>query len=179
MATSGTVYPGALDEALDVSLADDYVDPDHVNTADARARAAQSKVGADGDIRPSTIDYRIRHLVIAASTMTTAADYVTLWSSSMADGTAATISVDVVGVRDGANEAIAMGLTAAVRRKGATSYLVGAVLVRHDQRALLATADVLIETTTDGARLRVKSSIADRVHWSARGTVVTAQPGGM
>lgn len=178
MATSGTTYPGALDEPLDATLSDD-VDPDHANTADARARAVQSKVGADGDIRPTTIDYRMRHLALAASTMTVAGDYVVLWSLAMLDGTAVTITVDVVAVRDGANEALGVGLTGTYRQKGGTAHLVGAVLVRHDQRTLLSTADALFETDGAIVRLKVKSSLADRVHWTARGTVVTAQPGGM
>lgn len=179
MATHGTTFPGALDEPLDVTLTDDFVDPEHLNTIDARVRAVEAKVGADASIVPASLDYRTRHIALAASTMTTAADYVTLWSLTMADGIAVTIAVDVVGVRDGANEAISVGLTATFRRKGGTSYLVGAVLVRHDQRQGLSMADVTLETTSDGVRLRAKSSFADRVHWSARGTVATARPGGM
>lgn len=178
MATEGTTFPGELDEPIDVTLVDEVL-PDHINTVDARVRAVEAKIGADASIVSASLDYRTRHLALATGTMTTDGDYVTLWELAMADGTAATIAVDVVGVRDGANEALGVGLTASFRRKGATSYLVGAVLVRHDQRATMTLADVALETTSDGVRLRVKSSLSDRVHWSARGTVVTARPGGM
>lgn len=180
MATSGTAFPSTLDAPLDATLSDDFVDPDHVNTADARARAVQSKVGADGDVRPATIDYRIRHLALAASTMTTAGDYVTLWSLTMADDTAVTVEVNTTAVRSGANEALGVGLTGTFRCKGGTAFLCGAVLTRHDQRTLLTTADVVLEVDgVNGVRLRVKSSLTDRVHWTARGTVTTARPGGM
>ena len=178
MTTPGTVFPGALDPPLDVTLKDVY-DPDHVGSVDDRVRAVETKVGANGSADPSSVDYRLRHLV-DEDTLTTAAGYVTLWQRRLEDVTATTLDVTVVAVREGANEGLGVRLVATVRCKAAVASLCGALLVAHDQRTLLASADVLIDTDlADTVRLRVKSGVADRVHWTARGTAVTARPGGM
>ena len=179
MATEGTSFPDALDPELDVTLSDDY-DPEHINTVDARVRAVEAKVGADDSPVPASLDYRTRHLAVAASTMTTAGDYVTLWSLAMTEGTAVTLTPDVVGVRDGANEAVGYGCTVTYRCKAGVASLVGQGLARHEQRRLMALADVVVDT--DGAnvvRVRVKSGDTMRVHWTVRGDAVVAQPGGM
>ena len=180
MATEGTAFPRTLDPPIDVTLSDDFIDPEHINTVDARVRAVEAKVGANGSDVRTTLDWRTRHLSIAVDTMTTDADYVTLWSGRMTDGSGATVDVTVVGVRDGANEVIGAGFVGTFRCKASVVSLAGRLLTKHDQRTLLATADVLLEVDgADGIRLRVKSNVADRVHWTARGEVITARPGGM
>jgi len=179
MATEGTVFPDALDPEIDVTLSDDY-DPEHINTVDARVRAVEAKVGADASPVPASLDYRTRHLSIQASTMTTEGDYATLWSLTMLDGTAVTLTPDVVAVRDGANEALGIGRTATFRCKGGVASLVGREINRHEQRTLLSLAEVVIDT--DGGavvRLRVKAGDTMRVHWTARVEAIVAQPGGM
>lgn len=180
MATEGTTFPSSLDAPIDVTLASDFYDPEHINTVDARARAVAEKVGVTKSADPESLDYRTRHLGIAASTMTTTGDFVTLWSLTMTDGTAVTLTPDVVAVRDGANEALGAGRTVTYRCKAGVATLVGRELARHEQRTLMPLAEVVIDT--DGAamvRLRVKSGDTMRVHWTVRGDAVVAQPGGM
>jgi hypothetical protein len=179
MALDGTAFPRALDAPIDVTLSDDF-DPEHLNTIDARVRAVEAKVGADASPVPASLDYRTRHLAIAASTTTTEGDFVTLWSLTMLDGTAVTLTPDVVAVRDGANEALGAGRTATYRCKAGVATIVGRELIRHEQRTLMPLAEVVIDT--DGARvvrLRVKAGDTMRVHWTVRGEAIVAQPGGM
>jgi hypothetical protein len=85
-----------------------------------------------------------------------------------------------VAVRDGANEALGIGRTATFRCMGGVASLVGREINRHEQRTLLSLAEVVIDT--DGGavvRLRVKAGDVMRVHWTARGEAIVAQPGGM
>lgn len=181
MTTTGTTFPTALDPPLDATLTDD-VDPDHANTADARARAVASKVGIDGDARTATIDYRIRHIpaAINLSGLTTDAAVAALWTVPMVEGQAITVSLTFTAVREGANEALGYGIIATYRCKSGLAVLVGAQLVTHDQRTLLAAAVVTVtDNGANGVKLNFESGVADRVHWTVRGTVVTAQPGGM
>ena len=60
MSIPGTTFPGALDPPLDVTLADDTIDPDHVNSVDDRVRAVEAKVGADGSAVTSSHDWKLR-----------------------------------------------------------------------------------------------------------------------
>lgn len=181
MTTTGTTYPSALDPPLDATLTDDF-DPDHANTADARARAVQDKVGIDGDTRVASIDYRIRHIPsgINLSGRNDDASAAALWTLLMVEGTVVTLSLTFAAVREGANEALGYGIVATYRCKSGLATLVGAQLVTHDQRTLLSSAAVtLTDNGANGVKLNFESGVADRVHWTVRGTVVTAQPGGM
>ena len=172
-----TSFPTALDTPLDATL-EDVVEPEMVNAADARARAVAEKVGADGSTIPTTLDYRLRHLV-DASTMTTGAGFVTLWRVTLPEGTAAMLRMDLVAVRDGANEALGHTLVATVRSKGGAAELVGTPLVLADQRTGLSGAEVVIAITDELVELQVKSNASARVHWTMRGVCLVARPGGM
>lgn len=55
------LYPAQIDPALDLTLEDD-VDPDDLNELDARTRALEAKVGADGSQALTSHEYRLRAL---------------------------------------------------------------------------------------------------------------------
>lgn len=172
-----TTFPTSLDTPLDVTD-EDYASASQINTVDERARAVAAKVGADGSTVPTSLDYRLRHLV-DASAMTTAAGFETVWRITLAEGSAAMMRFDVVAVREGANEALGHTVAATYRSKGGAAELVGTPLVSVDQREGLASAEVILEATDTTVALRVKSNLSARVHWTVRGVCLVARPGGM
>lgn len=178
MTTPGTTFPGALDPPLDVTLADDFIDPDHVNSVDDRVRAVEAKVGADGSAVTSSHDWKLRPSFRDQRT-TAESGYVTVASYAMIEGRALALRITAVGVLDGGTEAITRTITACYRRDGTGVYLVGAEQVEVDQRTGLASADLTTDVDSANVRIRLKAGTTTRVHWHLHGAVLWAAPGGV
>ena len=178
MSIPGTTFPAALDAPIDVTLTEDSVDPDHVNSVDDRVRAVEAKVGADGSAVTSSHDWKLRPLFRDQRT-TAESDYVTVASYTMVEGRALCLRVTAVGVLDGGTEAITRVITACYRRDGTGVYLVGAEQVEVDQRTGLASADLATDIDSATVRIRLKAGTTSRVHWHLYGAVLWAAPGGV
>lgn len=172
-----STFPAELDPALDRTLTD-TIAPGDVNELDARTRALEAKVGAEGSPVVTSHDYRLRALEAAdpaGTAVTTDATWTTVLTLALAAVSTKALNAVVSAIRSTGTEGGAWAFVAGFRRGAAGAPVQLGAAVFSLAAADDATWDVRIQVSGSDVVIQVRGAAGKTVRWRVEAAVAEAR----